>query len=113
MENRYDDLTGGVRRGPGAMRISQELSCQGNVNVQNTEARNVFTERSEHGPLRPVRSRGERSFILMHACLFFMGPPPNNNNKAAPCSRWTARDFKKPGGVYVANIGPMLRTLTR
>ena len=24
MENRYDDLTGGVRRGPGAMRISQE-----------------------------------------------------------------------------------------
>ena len=80
------------------------------MNVQNTEARNVFTERSEHGPLRPVRSRGERSFILMHACLFFMGPPPNNNNKAAPCSRWTARDFKKPGGVYVANIGPMLRT---
>ena len=46
------------------------------MNVQNTEARNVFTERSEHGPLRPVRSRGERSFILMHACLFFMGPPP-------------------------------------
>ena len=73
----------------------------------------MFTERSEHGPLRPVRSRGERSFILMHACLFFMGPPPNNNNKAAPCSRWTARDFKKPGGVSVANIGPMLRTLTR
>ena len=36
------------------MRISQELSCQGNVNVQNTEARNVFTERSEHGPLRLV-----------------------------------------------------------
>ena len=70
----------------------------------------MFTERSEHGPLRPVRSRGERSLILMHACLFFMGPPPNNNNKAAPCSRWTARDFKKPGGVYVANIGPMLRT---
>ena len=33
---------------------------QGNVNVQNTEARNVFTERSEHGPLRPVRSRGGR-----------------------------------------------------
>ena len=28
------------------------------MNVQNTEARNVFTERSEHGPLRPVRSRG-------------------------------------------------------
>ena len=28
--------------------------------VQNTEARNVFTERSEHGPLRPVRSRGGR-----------------------------------------------------
>ena len=73
----------------------------------------MFTERSEHGPLRPVRSRGERSFILMHACLFFMGPPPNNNNKAAPCSRWTARDFKNRGGVYVANIGPMLRTLTR
>ena len=24
------------------------------MNVQNTEARNVFTERSEHGPLRPV-----------------------------------------------------------
>ena len=33
-------------------------SCRGNMNVQNTEARNVFTERSEHGPLRPVRSRG-------------------------------------------------------
>ena len=30
------------------------------MNVQNTEARNVFTERSEHGPLRPVRSRGGR-----------------------------------------------------
>ena len=34
------------------------------MNVQNTEARNVFNERSEHRPLRPVRSRGERSFIL-------------------------------------------------
>ena len=27
MQNRYDDLTGGVRRGPGAMGISQDLLC--------------------------------------------------------------------------------------
>ena len=53
-----------ARRPPGP-------SWQGNVNVQNTEARNVFTERSEHSPvftLRPVRAVSAL-FILMHACL--------------------------------------------
>ena len=45
------------------------------MNVQNMEAWNVFNERSEHRPLRPVRSRGERSFIL-YACYIFHGLSP-------------------------------------
>ena len=60
------------------------MTWQGNRNVPNTEAWNMFQERSEHGPGgAPLAAALELSTLLV-SCL----PPNSSGDKPVPSTGW-------------------------